>query len=49
MTSLKQQRRTNPDDSTVYKQLRKAQTDLRLIESELTVEEVIKDRSIKVR
>ena len=49
VVSLKQQRQANPDDSKVYKQLRKAQTDLRLIENELTIEEVIEDRSMKVR
>ena len=48
VTKLRDEHLKDRDNTAVTKQLRKAQTDLRLIESELTVEEIIKDRSMKV-
>ena len=45
---LLRERSQRPDDSDVKKRLRKAQTMLRLMQSEVVVEEVIRDRSIKV-
>ena len=46
---LREIRNKDPSNETVAKQLRKMQTNLRLIQNELTVEEVIRERSIKVR
>jgi len=45
---IKQQRETNENDLDLLKKLRKEQTRLRLFQNELNVEEVLKDRSIKV-
>ncbi len=48
MTNLQEDRQKDRDDTTISKKLRKAQTDLRLMENEQTVEEVIRERSLKV-
>jgi hypothetical protein len=45
---LKDERALNDCDVDVLKALRKEQTRLRLMQNELNVEEVIKDRSLKV-
>ncbi|KDR14156.1 coiled-coil domain-containing protein 58 [Zootermopsis nevadensis] len=44
---LKEQREKN-DDSNLLKMLRKEQTKLRLLQAELNVEEVVKERTTKV-
>ncbi|XP_033102665.1 coiled-coil domain-containing protein 58-like [Anneissia japonica] len=41
-------REKSPDDFQIIKDLRKEQTKLRLLQSELSIEEVVKDRSLKV-
>ena len=41
-------RAKGPEDRDVVKQLRKTQTNLRLMQSELVVEEAVRDRSLKV-
>jgi len=46
--TLKDQRQQNEDDFDVLKRLRKEQTKLRLMQNELNVEEVVRDRSLKV-
>ncbi|XP_046392912.1 protein MIX23 [Ischnura elegans] len=46
--NTKTQRETNPDDINLLKILRKDQTKLRLLQAELNVEEVVKERSMKV-
>ncbi|XP_067141142.1 protein MIX23 [Centruroides vittatus] len=46
--SLKEKRTTDPDSIPLLKQLRKEQTKLRLMQNELNVEEVVKDRTLKV-
>ncbi|XP_071955731.1 protein MIX23-like [Antedon mediterranea] len=45
---LRSARDKSPDDFYVIKDLRKEQTKLRLLQSELSIEEVVKDRSLKV-
>lgn len=45
---LREQRDRAPDDRDAVKQLRKKQTLLRLMQSELTVEEAIRERTMKV-
>jgi len=45
---LKEERQQNGDDVDVLKKLRKEQTKLRLMQNELNVEEVVKDRTLKV-
>ena len=45
---LRKEREGSPDNREVVKQLRKDQVKLRLMQSELTVEEAIRDRSLKV-
>ncbi|XP_044238497.1 protein MIX23 isoform X2 [Ursus arctos] len=45
---LREEREKNLDDLTLLKQLRKEQTKLKWMQSELNVEEVVNDRSWKV-
>ncbi|CAG2102409.1 unnamed protein product [Medioppia subpectinata] len=45
---LKDKRQANDEDLDVMKSLRKEQTRLRLMQNELNVEEVVKDRTLKV-
>jgi hypothetical protein len=45
---LKDERTLNDSDLDVLKALRKEQSRLRLMQNELNVEEVVKDRSLKV-
>ncbi|CAG2175651.1 unnamed protein product [Oppiella nova] len=45
---LKDERQVNEDNVDVMKSLRKQQTRLRLMQNELNVEEVVKDRTLKV-
>uniref|UniRef100_A0A0C9RC13 Protein MIX23 n=1 Tax=Fopius arisanus TaxID=64838 RepID=A0A0C9RC13_9HYME len=45
---LKDQKDNNPDDISLLKTLRKEQNNLRMLESELSVEEVVKSRTSKV-
>ncbi|XDA90540.1 hypothetical protein R6Z07F_020139 [Ovis aries] len=45
---LREERENNLDDLTLLKQLRKEQTNLKWMQSELNVEEVVNDRSWKV-
>ncbi|XP_031552731.1 coiled-coil domain-containing protein 58-like [Actinia tenebrosa] len=45
--SIKEQREANPDDFDLSKRLRSEQTKLRLMHSELSVEEVLKPGSLK--
>ncbi|XP_032908282.1 protein MIX23 isoform X3 [Catharus ustulatus] len=46
--TLKEKREKAPEDAALLKQLRKEQTKLKLMQSELNVEEVVNDRSWKV-
>ncbi|XP_055973674.1 protein MIX23-like [Sorex fumeus] len=46
--SLREEREKNLDNLTLLKQLRKKQTKLKRMQSELSVEEVVNDRSWKV-
>uniref|UniRef100_A0A8C5TTZ4 Protein MIX23 n=1 Tax=Malurus cyaneus samueli TaxID=2593467 RepID=A0A8C5TTZ4_9PASS len=46
--TLKEEREKSHDDIALLKQLRKEQTKLKLMQSELNVEEVVNDRSWKV-
>ncbi|XP_020763788.1 protein MIX23 isoform X2 [Odocoileus virginianus] len=46
---LREEREKNLDDLTLLKQLRKEQTKLKWMQSELNVEEVVNDRSWKLR
>ncbi|XP_064473317.1 protein MIX23-like [Ornithodoros turicata] len=46
--NLKEERSKDPDNLDVLKRLRKEQTQLRLMQNELNVEEVVKDRSFKI-
>ncbi|NXO24723.1 CCD58 protein, partial [Cisticola juncidis] len=46
--TLKEEREKVPEDAALLKQLRKEQTKLKLMQSELNVEEVVNDRSWKV-
>lgn len=48
VTSLREKRHQDPDNLSIVKELRKAQTNLRLMQTEVNVEEVVKDRSFKV-
>ncbi|XP_029002838.1 protein MIX23 isoform X1 [Betta splendens] len=45
---LREQRAKDSENMAVIKQLRKEQTKLKLMQSELNVEEVVNDRSLKV-
>ncbi|XP_023652216.1 protein MIX23 isoform X2 [Paramormyrops kingsleyae] len=45
---LREERAKDTDNLTLIKQLRKEQTKLKLMQSELSVEEVVNDRSLKV-
>ncbi|XP_016127220.1 coiled-coil domain-containing protein 58-like [Sinocyclocheilus grahami] len=45
---LREERAKDGDNLSVIKQLRKEQTKLKLMQSELNVEEVVNDRSLKV-
>ncbi|KAL8615475.1 hypothetical protein ACOMHN_053811 [Nucella lapillus] len=45
---LRKAKADNPDSAEVLKKLRKEQTKLRLMQQELTVEEVVKDCTLKV-
>ncbi|XP_067107546.1 protein MIX23 isoform X1 [Osmerus mordax] len=45
---LREERGRDRDNLTLVKQLRKEQTKLKLMQSELNVEEVVNDRSLKV-
>uniref|UniRef100_A0A3Q3EHS6 Protein MIX23 n=1 Tax=Labrus bergylta TaxID=56723 RepID=A0A3Q3EHS6_9LABR len=45
---LRQERAKDSDNLALIKQLRKEQTKLKLMQSELNVEEVVSDRSLKV-
>ncbi|ESO84110.1 hypothetical protein LOTGIDRAFT_108041 [Lottia gigantea] len=47
VNALKDQRAKDEDDMTVYKNLRKEQKMLHLMQNELNVEEVLKDRSYR--
>lgn len=46
--SLKQEKDSRPDNIQLLKHLRREQTSLRLLQTELGVEEVIKERTMKV-
>ncbi|XP_032795193.2 protein MIX23 [Daphnia magna] len=46
--SLKQEKDAHPDNFQLLKHLRREQTSLRLLQTELGVEEVIKERTMKV-
>ncbi|KFM56799.1 Coiled-coil domain-containing protein 58, partial [Stegodyphus mimosarum] len=46
--TLKDKRSSDPDNFELLKQLRKVQTKFRLMQNELNIEEVVKDRSLKV-
>ncbi|CAG0904301.1 unnamed protein product [Darwinula stevensoni] len=48
VSDIKRQREKDPDNINLLKELRKQQTKLRLMQSELNVEEVVKDRTLKV-
>ena len=45
---LKEEKAAQPDDLNLHKQLRQEQMSLRVLRTELTVEEVIKDRTMKL-
>lgn len=45
---LHEEKNRDPDNFEIMKELKKEQTQLRLMQSELTVEEIVKDRSLKV-
>jgi len=45
---LRERRDKNPDDYYAMRDLRKEQTKLRLMQSELSVEEVLQQRTLKV-
>ncbi|XP_013413012.1 coiled-coil domain-containing protein 58 [Lingula anatina] len=45
---LRQQRANNKDNLDLLKSLRKQQTQVRLIQNEVNVEEVVRDRTLKV-
>ncbi|RWR99700.1 Coiled-coil domain-containing protein 58-like protein, partial [Dinothrombium tinctorium] len=44
---LKEKRDQNPSDLETIKKLKKEQTKLRLMQNELNVEEIVRDRTIK--
>ncbi|PVD28838.1 hypothetical protein C0Q70_11433 [Pomacea canaliculata] len=48
VNKLRTLKMNNPDDGDILKKLRKNQTKLRLIQQELNVEEVLKDRALKM-
>ncbi|KAF3836555.1 hypothetical protein F7725_029113 [Dissostichus mawsoni] len=48
MGQLREERAKDSDNLTLLRQLRKEQTKLKLMQSELNVEEVVNDRSLKV-
>ncbi|XP_019727399.1 protein MIX23 [Hippocampus comes] len=48
VAQLREARAKDSADTTLIKQLRKEQTKLKLMQSELNVEEVVNDRSLKV-
>lgn len=48
VAQLREQREKDSENLKLIKQLRKEQTDLKLMQSELNVEEVVNDRSLKV-
>ncbi|MGH0183852.1 UNVERIFIED_CONTAM: hypothetical protein FKN15_012938 [Acipenser sinensis] len=48
VSQLRGEREKDADNLTLIKQLRKEQTKVKLLQSELNVEEVVNDRSIKV-
>uniref|UniRef100_A0A3Q2CJK5 Protein MIX23 n=1 Tax=Cyprinodon variegatus TaxID=28743 RepID=A0A3Q2CJK5_CYPVA len=45
---LREEREKDSEDLKLIKQLRKEQTNLKLMQSELNVEEVVNDRSLKI-
>ncbi|XP_029313683.1 protein MIX23 isoform X2 [Cottoperca gobio] len=45
---LRKERAKDSDNLALIKQLRKEQTNLKLMQTELNVEEVVKDRSLKI-
>lgn len=45
---LKSKKETNPDDIHVYKDFKSEQRKLRLLQSELNIEDIIKDRTMKI-
>ena len=45
---MKEERQQNDSDLDALKRLRKEQTKLRLMQNELNVDEVVKDRTLKV-
>uniref|UniRef100_A0A8C9S5E1 Protein MIX23 n=1 Tax=Scleropages formosus TaxID=113540 RepID=A0A8C9S5E1_SCLFO len=49
VSQLREERAKDSDNLTLIKQLRKEQTKLKLMQSELNVEEVVNDRSLKVK
>ncbi|KAL7840778.1 hypothetical protein AOLI_G00261010 [Acnodon oligacanthus] len=48
VAQLREERAKDSDNLSIIKQLRKEQTKLKLMQSELNVEEVVNDRSLKV-
>ncbi|XP_072513745.1 protein MIX23 [Salminus brasiliensis] len=48
VAQLREERAKDRDNLSIIKQLRKEQTKLKLMSSELNVEEVVKDRTLKV-
>ncbi|GFY63795.1 coiled-coil domain-containing protein 58 [Trichonephila inaurata madagascariensis] len=46
--TLKDKRTNDPDNFELLKELRKVQTKFRLMQNELNIEEVVKDRSLRV-
>ncbi|KAI8502684.1 protein MIX23-like [Branchiostoma floridae x Branchiostoma belcheri] len=48
VAKLRQARETDHDNINLLKQLRKEQTKLRLMQQEMNVEEVVRDRSLKI-
>ncbi|KAJ8375543.1 hypothetical protein SKAU_G00061230 [Synaphobranchus kaupii] len=48
VSQLSEERARDSDNLSLIKQLRKAQTKLKLMQSELNVEEVVNDRTLKV-
>uniref|UniRef100_A0A3Q2PGJ6 Protein MIX23 n=1 Tax=Fundulus heteroclitus TaxID=8078 RepID=A0A3Q2PGJ6_FUNHE len=49
VAKLREERGKDSEDLKLLKQLRKEQTNLKLMQSELNVEEVVNDRSLKVQ
>lgn len=47
MINYTKKKNRDPDNFEIMKELKKEQTQLRLMQSELTVEEIVKDRSLK--